>query len=334
MTKSFLIQPVGETSYGHLDKKVKSNPSFLTGLTNQKKISIRDEHSGKIVSEILGLYYQDGGLYGVSKDDIDLTNRGISPVYKNIKIKEYDDYLELISATIESVDIVDNPRNHETFLYNSATVIEDNTNKEENIMGESNDYIKRIGALETEVNATKDAEKAVREQLTAKESEYDSLKKEYDSLKTKHENYETKEANTVEAKAIKLANGDTDLETVYKGMSLDQLKILEDKKDSEIAEEIKTQAEELANGNEELEKVLLKLPLEDLETYKKSNEEWDQELAKLYENDTGFRGAGAGQNNGYNPNGTKTGKDGIKTREDYEKVVEGVMPKDRPNFKF
>lgn len=332
MTKLFLIQPVGETTYGHLNKPVNNKPHFLTGLTNQKKIPIRDEHSGKIVSEIVGLFYQDGGLWGLSKDKLDLKNRGVSPIYKDIKIKEFEDYIEPISANIESVDIVDNPRNHETFLYNSATVIDETNNQGGDNLGNEGNLLEQIGALKTEVNNSKKAEEAVKGKLTAKENEYNNLKTKYDALENKYKNYESKEANSVEAKAIKLAEGDEDLEKLYKEMSLEQLNVLESKKQVEIDTQVEEKSKELAQEDEDLTKILSKLSLEDLDILEKANKKWDEELAEKYANDTGYRGAGAGQRNGYNANGSRGQDKGIKTREDYNNVVGNQASTQRPVF--
>lgn len=334
MTKLFLIQPVGETSYGHLDKPVNNKPHFLTGLTNQKKIPIRDEHSGKIVSEILGLFYQDGGLWGLSKDELDLKNRGVSPIYKDIKIKEFEEYIEPISANIESIDIVDNPRNHETFLYNSATVIRNGDNNGDGSLGETGDLKEQIGALKIEVNNAKQAEQAVKGKLRDKENEYNTLKTKYEGLKTKFEGYENKEANTVEAKAVKLADGDEELEKLYKEMSLEQLNVLESKKQEEIDVQVEEKSKELAQKNEDLAKVLNKLSLEDMEIIEKANEKWDEELAEKYANDTAFKGAGIGQNGRENTTGNNKNKNKFKTREEFNNIVGNKGSTERPVFNF
>ena len=320
MTKLFLIQPVGETSYGQLDKPVNYKPPFLTGLTNQKKITIRDKHSGKVVSEIVGLFYQDGGLWGLSKDDLDLNNRGVSPIFRDIKLKEFEDYIEPISAKVESIDIVDNPRNHETFLYNSATVIDETNNDGDGNLGETGDLKEQIGALKTEVNNAKKAEEAVRNKLKIKETEYNDLKNKYDGIKTKFKTYEDKEANTVEVKAVNLANGDEELEKLYKEMSLEHLKVLESKKQAEIDEKIKNKSQELAADNEDLAKVLQKLSLEDINSIEKANKKWDEDLAEKYSNDTGYRGAGSGHRNGYNAQGS--GGQDNRTEEEKQKEID------------
>lgn len=319
MTKLFLIQPVGETSYGHLDKPVNNKPHFLTGLTNQKKIPIRDEHSGKLVSEIVGLFYQDGGLWGLSKDELDLKNRGVSPIYKDIKIKEFEDYIEPISANIESIDIVDNPRNHETFLYNSATVIDETKNNNGGIhMGD--ELIKRVGALEQEVDTQKKRADALKIKLDKANADLTTAKNDNETLKDKLKKYDDKEANSVESLAVKLAKGDEEKEAIYKKMAIEDLNILEAKEQSKIAKDIEVKSDEMAHGNEDLAKILKKLSLDDLNNLEKANEEWDKELIEQQSNDTGYRGAGAGQRNGYNHNGS--GGQDNRTEEETQKEID------------
>jgi hypothetical protein len=332
--KPFLIQPVGETEYGHLDKKVNYTPSFLTSLTSQKKIPIRDKHNGKIINEVVKLFYSDGGLYGYSKKELELNNKGVSFILKKPFIKEYDDNIELTKATITSVDVVDNPRNTETFLYNSAAVIEDKSNNNgDYLMGEeTKEYIKRIGALETEVNSIKSSEQSVLEQLKTKTNDYDTLKSDYDTLKTKFETYENKENDTIESLAIELAEGDEELEAINKKMDLESLKVLKAKKEAKINTEIETKSKELASDNEELAKVYNKLTLEDLTVLENADVEWDKDLIEKYPNDRPFRGAGIGQNQKENTGGKSKDKESIKTRDDYNKVVSGAMPTNRPNF--
>lgn len=318
--KPILIATVGELEYGQLDKPVRYTPEFLTSLTNQKKIAIRDKHSGTILTEVVDLYYQDGGLYGITKDNIDIRNRGISPIFKDIMINEHDEYIEPITAKMESADVVKNPRNLDTFLYNSAsvTVVNDKPLGGDDLGNEA-ELNKQIGVLQTEVNNAKKAAKKAKELLQTKENEYNELKIKYDGLETKYKGFADKEANTVESLAVKLADGDESLETVYKDMTLDQLKVLESKKQSEIAEEITNKSKELAQEDEDLANVLNKLSLEDLETLEKANSEWDTDLAEKYKNDTGFKGAGAGQKNGYNGTGSK--KPPEKSEEEIQKEI-------------
>lgn len=344
MSKLFLIQAVGELEYAHLDKPVRYTPEFYTGLTNQKKITMRDEHSGEIVTEVTGLFYQDGALWASTKDDIDVKNRGFSPIFKDPLVKEYDDYIEPVSAKIKSIDIVDNPRQHETFLYNSSSVVNDK--KEGDDLADKDTY-EKMGALQLEVDNAKKAERAAKDKFkkkeeeynnlkTTKDEEYDDLKTKYDDLKSKHNGYVEKEATTLEEKAIALADGDEELEAAYKTMTLEQLKVMEAKKKAKISAKIETKSKELAVDNEDLAKVLNKLPLEDLEIIEKANHDWDKDLAEKYPNDRPFKGAGANQRNGYNKDGTKDKEkkpeDDISTREGYNNVVGKIMPVKRRKF--
>ncbi len=331
MTKPYLIQPVGEVEYGHLNKPVRYTPSFLASLTNQNKISSRGYHNGNVVNEVTGLYYKDGGLYATFKEEFD-KNTGISPVFNVTKYKEFEDYIEPIVAKIESIDYEQNPRNKETFLYNGATVIDETNNQGGDNLGNEGNLLEQIGALKTEVNNSKKAEEAVKGKLTAKENEFNELKTKYDNLETKFKSFADKEANTVESKAIKLAEGDDDLEKLYKEMSLEQLKVLESKKQVEIDTQVEEKSKELAQEDEDLTKILSKLSLEDLNILEKANKKWDEELAEKYANDTGYRGAGAGQRNGYNANGSGGQDKSIKTREDYNNVVGNQASTQRPVF--
>ena len=297
--KPVLIQPVGPVDYSHLDKPVHFTPEFLAGLTGKHSFDVHNEHHGPLITTTTELFYMDGGLYAIFNDEIDTKNKGFSTRFDAKELIEYEDHYEPLKCPILSIDQSVNPRNMETFLYNSSTIVtnaindsenkkEDNMTKEDNNLTDGNDTApstsnkdEKIGALKYETNNHKDKINLLKKDLKTKEDELTNVKSDKEKLEENNK---------------KLS---------------DELKIFQD------AEKAKTEqlAQELAGKNETLLETYKKLTLEDLEKIKTANEKHDKYIAEKISKDRPYKGVPGTTANELNKNDKNPEKDKDKDKD-------------------
>ena len=266
--KPILVQPVGKIEYPQLNKPVHITPEFLASLTGKHTLDVHNEHNGPKITETTELFYMDGGLYALFKDKIDTKNKGFSALFDAQEMIEYDDHYEPIKAPILNIDQSSNPRNIETFLYNSGTIIkkdnnEDNhgknksdkedddmTQKEDNHDKTTDTSVKdeKIGALKYETNNHKDKInlltkdlKSKEEELASVQSDKEKMEEENKKLVEKVEAYEKAKKEKAEQLARELAGKDETLLETYKKLDindLENIKIANEKHDKYVADKL------------------------------------------------------------------------------------------------
>ena len=100
-----------------LEKPVKFTEEFLQTIANDtENVDVTDEHSNNIIGSISQLKCEDGVLYGETSSELDLTGKGLSPVF-NCDFVDKGSYYEPINYKVTSVGLTTKPRNK--ILYNS-----------------------------------------------------------------------------------------------------------------------------------------------------------------------------------------------------------------------
>ena len=100
-----------------LEKPVKFTEEFLQTIANDtENVDVTDEHSNDIIGSISQLKCEDGVLYGETSSELDLTGKGLSPVF-NCDFVDKGSYYEPINYKVTSVGLTTKPRNK--ILYNS-----------------------------------------------------------------------------------------------------------------------------------------------------------------------------------------------------------------------
>ena len=254
--KPVLIQPTGPIDYPHLDKPVHFTPEFLASLTGQHSFEVHNEHHGPLLTTTSKLFYMGGGLYAIFDDEIKTNNKGFSTVFDAKELIEYDDHYEPVNCPILTIDQSSNPRNLETFLYNSSTIVKniikkdgDNLTEEEKTEKTpepSTSKDEKIGALKYETNNHKDKINLLKKDLKTKDDELNNISSDKEKLKDENKKladklktYEDAEKAKAEQLAQTLARNNNELLETYKKLSVDELetiKVANESHDKYIAE--------------------------------------------------------------------------------------------------
>lgn len=183
------IWHTGFVNYENDEKPVKFTEKFLQDIAdNTDKVDITEEHSDKIIGSLSNFKYEDGVLYAEKPSDIDISGRGLSPLF----VCDYIDggnFFEPINYSMTSIGLTDKPRSQ--ILYNSVQVVGDDDvsdelrmmlDKKEETIAEQRE---EIGVLNKQMEELR--QKVQENEATSKD--FAKLQKEYDSLVAKSEEY-------------------------------------------------------------------------------------------------------------------------------------------------
>lgn len=195
-----------------------------------------DEHDKKVIGELENFVYKDGNLQVKPPEGLELKNKGLSPVFKDLDLVEYDDYFLPISGYLKEVGLTTSPRTY--ILYNSIKKPEDDNlgDKSEVLeaaLKKQQEQQEEIGILKSQLkNANKSVEdkKELENKIKELENKEKESEKEIKNLKTKAENYDKIENKKKEELVKELAGEDEELKTKLEEMSLENLEFFKEHK--------------------------------------------------------------------------------------------------------
>ena len=228
---------VNYTDHG-LDKPVKFTEEFLKEIAaTTSNLNVTDEHDKKIIGEMGNFIYKDGSLQVQPPDGLEIKDKGISPVFDDMNLIEYDTYFLPISGYLKEVGLTTTPRSH--ILYNSIEKPKEGDN-----LGDKSEVLERaiekqqeqqeeIGILKSQL---KNANKSVEEKndLETKikdiEKEKKDNEKKIEDLEKKAQKYDEFETKKKEKLIKELAGEDEELKTELEDMPLDKLEFFKEHK--------------------------------------------------------------------------------------------------------
>lgn len=227
---------INYTDHG-LDKPVKITEDFLRNIAaTTSTVELTDEHKKEVIGEIENFTYHDGSLQIQKPTDIDIVDKGISPVFE-LNLVSYDDHYLAVDGILKSAGLTSTPRNH--ILYNSILNPE-----EDGDMGNFDETLRKalereqeqqeiIGQLKAQLqsasnslNEKQDLEKKLQD---AEKAATDSQKI-IDELKKKADAYDDLEKEKKEALIKELVGDDENLGKELEDLSYEKLKFLKESK--------------------------------------------------------------------------------------------------------
>ncbi len=228
---------INYTDHG-LDKPVKITEDFLKNIAaTTSNVKLTDEHTKGIIGQIENFTYQDESLQIQKPGDIDIQDKGISPVFE-LNLVSYDDYYLAVDGIIREAGLTSTPRNQ--ILYNSIL----NPNPEDDNMTEVNETLRKalereqeqqeiIGQLKAQLQSASSSLKEKQEletKLKDAEKEAENGQKKIDDLKKKADAYDELEKEKKEALIKELVGDDEKLGKELEELSYDKLRFLKESK--------------------------------------------------------------------------------------------------------
>jgi hypothetical protein len=228
---------INYTDHG-LDKPVKITEDFLRNIAAAtSNVKLTDEHKKEVIGQIENFTYQDGSLQIQKPGDIDIQDKGISPVFE-LNLVSYDDHYLAVDGIIREAGLTSTPRNH--ILYNSIL----NPNPEDDNMTEVNETLRKalereqeqqetIGQLKAQLQSASSSLKEKQEletKLKDAEKEAENGQKKIDDLKKKADAYDELEKEKKEALIKELVGDDEKLGKELEDLPYDKLRFLKESK--------------------------------------------------------------------------------------------------------
>lgn len=183
------IWHTGFVDYESSDKPIKFTEEFLQKIADDTdKVDVTLEHSDKVIGSLSNFKYEDGVLYAEKPSDIDISGKGLSPVFL-CDYLDGRDFYEPINFSMTSIGLTEKPRSQ--ILYNSINKVGDDDvsdelramlDKKEETIAEQRE---EIGILKKQMEELR--EKSQRGEDISKE--YADLQKKFAELETKSNEY-------------------------------------------------------------------------------------------------------------------------------------------------
>jgi len=227
---------INYTDHG-LDKPVKITEDFLRNIAAvTSSVELTDEHKKEVIGQIENFTYQDGSLQIQKPEDIDIQDKGISPVFE-LNLVSYDDHYLAIDGILREAGLTSTPRNH--ILYNSILNPE-----EDDDMGDMNETLRKalereqeqqetIGQLKAQLQSASNSLKEKQDletKLRDAEKAATDNQKTIDELKKKADAYDNIEKEKKEALIKELVGDDENLGKELEDLSYEKLKFLKESK--------------------------------------------------------------------------------------------------------
>src|SRR5574344_414663 len=227
----------GFVNYENDKKPVRFTEEFLQNIANDTdKVDVTEEHSDKIIGSLSNFKYEDGVLYAAKPSDIDISGKGLSPLF----ICDYIDggnFFEPINYSMKNVGLTANPRSQ--ILYNSIETKGDGKvsdelramlDKKEETIAEQRE---EIGILKKQMEELREKSKSSDETL----NEFKALQKQFDELKANAETYKAdsdrlreQEAKAKEKLIKEIVGDDTKGMEMFQKFSVEELEHMKNTK--------------------------------------------------------------------------------------------------------
>lgn len=181
--------------------------------------------------------YKDGILQVKPPEGLELKNKGLSPLFKDLDLVEYDDYFLPISGYLEEVGLTTSPRTY--ILYNSIKKSEEDDNlgdKSEVLeaaLKKQQEQQEEIGVLKSKLktsNKSVEEKQELEKKLKEAEKEKKETEKEIKAYKEKAEKYDAIEKKKKEELIKELAGDDEELQKELEDMHLEKLEFFKEHK--------------------------------------------------------------------------------------------------------
>jgi hypothetical protein len=227
---------INYTDHG-LDKPVKITENFLKNIAaTTSNVKLTDEHKKEVIGQIENFTYQNGSLQIPKPEDIDIVDKGISPVFE-LNLVSYDDHYLAVDGILKEAGLTSTPRNH--ILYNSILNPE-----EDERMGDLNETLKKalgreqeqqetIGQLKAQLqsasNSIKEKQGLEKKLQDAEKAATDSQET-IDELKKKADKFDELEKEKKEGIIKELVGEDEKLGKELEDLPYEKLKFLKESK--------------------------------------------------------------------------------------------------------
>jgi DNA repair exonuclease SbcCD ATPase subunit len=238
-----ILIPIFEPGLGDykdhgLEKPVKFTEEFLKEIAaTTGSVDVTDEHTKKVLSRVYNFVYKDGSLQVKPPKNLDLKDKGLSPVFDGLNLVEYDKYYLPISGYLKEVGLTATPRSH--ILYNSIE-----KPKEDDNLGDKSEVLEKalekqqeqqeeIGILKSKLNSankTVEEKQKLEKELKELEKEKKDNEKKIEDLEEKAKKYDKIEAKEKEELIKELAGEDEELKKELEDMPLEKLKFFKEHK--------------------------------------------------------------------------------------------------------
>lgn len=196
-----------------------------------------DEHTTKVIGMVDTFVYRDGSLQVKPPEGLDLKGKGISPVFDEMNLAEYDEYYLPITGYLKEVGLTATPRSH--ILYNSIKKPEEDDN-----LGDKSEVLERalekqqeqqeeIGILKSKLksaNKTVEEKQKLEKDLKDLEKEKKDNEKKIKDLEDKAKKYDELEGKKKEKLIKELAGDDEELKKELEDMPLEKLQFFKEHK--------------------------------------------------------------------------------------------------------
>ena len=281
MIKLWSIGQYDYTDTG-VEKPVVYNQEFLRQIAeNTGTIDITDEHTDKVIGSLSDFKVEGGALYCNVPSDIDVSGKGLSPVF-NCDFVDKGKYYEPINFTMASVGLTENPRSE--ILYNSIKKVGDEKvsdelramlDKKEETIAEQRE---EIGVLNKQIEEFR--EKLASNEATKKD--FAKLQKDFDELQSKTEDYKAiadkfnAEQDAKKEELIKeLTGGDEKGMEMFKKHTVEELEYMRDTKIiTEPNKGVGASQIDEDKGDQPQEEEIDKYSAEYFEQWEKANTNW------------------------------------------------------------
>lgn len=171
-----------------LEKPVLFDDVFLQTIANDTSmVDVTEKHSKNIIGSLSNFKFEDGKLYCEKPSDIDITGKGLSPVFE-LDLVDMGTYYEPKNFKMTAVGLTANPRSE--ILYNSIEKEMDKVSDELRAMLDKKEETiaeqrEEIGILKKQMEELREKSKTSEETL----NNFKELQKQFDELKANAENY-------------------------------------------------------------------------------------------------------------------------------------------------
>ena len=192
---------------------------------------VTDEHTDTVLASISNFIVEDGCLKTNKPKDLDITGKGLSPVFNCDELIDMGDFYKPVGICMSSVGLTKTPRNH--ILYNSVgSNGEDKMTDDVQLrqaLDDNRKLTEEIGELKAQVKSLSKKLKEKDDKITElNESNKESTGKlkDYDNLVEKSKLYD--ELLEEERKTLidEITNGDEKLAEDYSNFSTENLRVL------------------------------------------------------------------------------------------------------------
>lgn len=196
-----------------------------------------DEHDKEVIGELENFVYLDGTLQVQPPENLEIKDKGISPVFDDMNLVEYDEFYLPISGYLKEVGLTATPRSH--ILYNSIKKSEEDDNlgdKSEVLeaaLKKQQEQQEEIGVLKSKLktsNKSVEEKQELEKKLKEAEKEKKETEKEIKAYKEKAEKYDAIEKKKKEELIKELAGDDEELQKELEDMTLEKLEFFKEHK--------------------------------------------------------------------------------------------------------